>query len=109
MRLFRFAGLLFLSSVTIAQTQPFKLPLEMPSAFSGTFGEVRSDHFHSGVDLRTMGQVGYSVFAIEKGFVSRIKVSPVGFGKVIYIDQPNVKTSVYAQLDRFVGKIAEYV
>lgn len=109
MRLFRFAGLLFLSSVTIAQTQSFKLPLEMPPAFSGTFGEVRSDHFHSGVDLRTMGQVGYSVFAIEKGFVSRIKVSPVGFGKVIYIDHPNGKTSVYAHLDRFVGKIAEYV
>lgn len=81
----------------------------MPPAFSGTFGEVRTDHFHSGIDLRTMGQVGFNVFAIEKGFVSRIKVSPVGFGKAIYVDHPNGKTSVYAHLDRFTGKIAEYV
>lgn len=81
----------------------------MPPAFSGTFGEVRTDHFHSGVDLRTMGQVGFNVFAIEKGFVSRIKVSPVGFGKAIYVDHPNGRTSVYAHLDRFTGKIAEYV
>jgi len=109
MRFYSVAILLLLSGATIAQKQSLKLPLEIPPAFSGTFGEVRSDHFHSGVDLRTMGQVGYNVFAIERGFVSRIKLSPVGFGKAIYIDHPNGKTSVYAHLDRFTGKIAEYV
>lgn len=107
MRFYRIAILLFFSGVTVAQT--FKTPLDIPPAFSGTFGEIRSDHFHSGVDLRTMGQVGFDVYAIEKGYVSRIKVSPVGFGKAIYIDHPNGKTSVYAHLDRFTGKIAEYV
>jgi murein DD-endopeptidase MepM/ murein hydrolase activator NlpD len=109
MRFYRVAILLLLSSASIAQTQSPKLPLDIPPAFSGTFGEIRSDHFHSGVDLRTMGQVGFNVFAIEKGFVSRIKVSPIGFGKVIYIDHPNGKTSVYAHLNEFTGKIAEYV
>ncbi|HDP75672.1 MAG TPA: M23 family metallopeptidase [Bacteroidales bacterium] len=108
MRFYRVAILLLISTASVAQTQSFRLPLEIPPAFSGTFGEIRSDHFHSGVDLRTMGKVGFNVFAIEKGFVSRIKVSPVGFGKAIYIDHPNGKTSVYAHLDRFTGKIAEY-
>lgn len=109
MRFYRVAILLLISTASAAQTQSFRLPLEIPPAFSGTFGEIRSDHFHSGVDLRTMGQVGFNVFAIEKGFVSRIKVSPVGFGKAIYVDHPNGRTSVYAHLDRFTGKIAEYV
>lgn len=107
MRFYRIAILLLFSGVTVAQT--FKTPLDIPPAFSGTFGDIRSDHFHSGVDLRTMGRVGFDVYAIEKGYVSRIKVSPVGFGKAIYIDHPNGITSVYAHLDRFTGKIAEYV
>lgn len=107
MRFYGIAILLLLSDITVAQT--YKSPLDIPPAFSGTFGEIRSDHFHSGVDLRTMGQVGFDVYAIEKGYVSRIKVSAIGFGKAIYIDHPNGKTSVYAHLDRFTGKIAEYV
>ncbi|MEW5846107.1 MAG: M23 family metallopeptidase [Bacteroidota bacterium] len=109
MRFYRVSILLLLSTASVAQTQSFKSPLDISPAFSGTFGEIRSDHFHSGVDLRTMGQVGFNVFAIEKGYVSRIKVSPIGFGKVIYIDHPNGKTSVYAHLNEFTGKIAEYV
>mgnify|MGYP005842214179 CR=1 FL=1 len=107
MRFYGIAVWLLLSDITVAQT--FTSPLDIPPAFSSTFGEIRSDHFHSGVDLRTMGQVGLNVYAIEKGYVSRIKVSATGFGKAIYIDHPNGKTSVYAHLDRFTGKIAEYV
>lgn len=78
-------------------------------AFSGSFGDLRTDHFHSGVDLRTNGRTGINIVAVEKGFVSRIKVSATGFGKAIYIDHPNGKTTVYAHLDRFAGRIAEYV
>lgn len=109
MRIFCFNLMMLVSGVLFAQKQHFVPPLEIPPAFSGTFGEIRADHFHSGVDLRTMGRSGFNVFAVESGFVSRIKVSPVGFGKTVYIDHPNGKTTVYAHLDEFVGKIAEYV
>jgi len=109
MRFLGITALLLMPGLSFAQHQQFVSPLAIPAAFSGTFGEIRADHFHSGVDLRTKGQVGYSVRAVEKGFVSRIKVSPVGFGKTIYIDHPNGKTTVYAHLSEFSGKIADYV
>lgn len=84
-------------------------PLALPLAISGSFGEIRTDHFHSGVDFRTAGKIGYRIYASEKGFVSRIKVSPVGFGKTIYIEHPNGLTTVYAHLEGFGEKIAKYV
>jgi len=104
MRFLGITAFLLITGFSFAQHQQFVTPLAIPAAFSGTFGEIRADHFHSGVDLRTKGQVGYNVRAVEKGFVSRIKVSPVGFGKTIYIDHPNGKTTVYAHLSEFSGK-----
>lgn len=93
----------------LGQTQELHQPIALPLAISGSFGEIRSDHFHSGIDFRTNGKSGYRVYASDKGFVSRIKVSPVGFGKTIYIEHSNGLTTVYAHLDRFTGKIAKYV
>jgi murein DD-endopeptidase MepM/ murein hydrolase activator NlpD len=84
-------------------------PLSGPLYLSGAFGEVRTDHFHSGVDFRTGGKANAEVFASEKGFISRIKISGGGFGKAIYIDHPNGYTTVYAHLDRFIGRIDKYV
>jgi hypothetical protein len=76
---------------------------------SANFGELRANHFHSGIDLRVGGVSGAKVYAIESGHVSRIYVSDVGYGKALYIEHPDGHTSVYAHLDRFAGKIAEYV
>ncbi|MDR1340262.1 MAG: M23 family metallopeptidase [Prevotellaceae bacterium] len=76
---------------------------------SANFGELRSNHFHSGIDLRVGGTSGAKVYAIEAGHVSRIYVSGTGYGKALYIEHPDGHTSVYAHLDRFAGKIAEYV
>ncbi|MDR1172553.1 MAG: M23 family metallopeptidase [Bacteroidales bacterium] len=76
---------------------------------SANFGELRSNHFHSGIDLRVGGAPGARVFAIDTGHVSRIYVSGTGYGKALYIEHPDGHTSVYGHLDRFAGKIAEYV
>lgn len=84
-------------------------PLGLSPAISGSFGEIRTDHFHSGVDFRTNGKTDYKVYASEDGFVSRIKVSSVGFGKTIYIEHPNGLTTVYAHLGRFSDRIARIV
>ncbi|QKG80246.1 M23 family metallopeptidase [Tenuifilum thalassicum] len=92
-----------------AQTNQFIQPLKLPPAFSGAFGDIRNNHFHSGVDIRTRGRTGYKVYSIANGYVSRIKVSPVGFGKAIYINHPNGTTAVYAHLQEFKGAIAKYV
>ena len=87
----------------------FHPPLDIPLLLSGTFGELRSNHFHAGIDIKTQGRSGLNVYAIEDGYVSRIKVSPWGYGKAIYITHPNGYTSVYAHLMRYHGKIQDFV
>ena len=92
------------------QKEPdFHPPLKIPMYLSGNFGEIRSDHFHSGIDIKTQGTVGHHVSAVEGGYVSRIKVQANGYGKSIYINHPNGYTSVYGHLDRYRDDIAKYV
>lgn len=84
-------------------------PLGIPLVLSANFGELRPNHFHMGVDFKTNGQIGYKLYAIDEGYVSRIKVSPYGYGKVLYINHPNGTTSVYAHCNEFKGRIDSLV
>jgi len=84
----------------------FRSPLGIPLYLAGNFGELRSNHFHSGLDMKTQGKEGFNIYATADGYVSRIKISPWGYGKTIYIDHPNGYTTVYAHLKGFKGKIA---
>ncbi len=87
----------------------FRPPLDIPIILAGTFGELRSNHFHAGVDIKTQQRQGLPVFAIEEGTVSRIKVSHWGYGKALYIAHPNGYTSVYAHLQKFSPEIEAYI
>lgn len=87
----------------------FTHPLGIPLAVSGTFGELRSNHFHSGLDLRTEGREGLDVFAAASGEVTRIKISHFGYGKALYVRHPNGYTTVYAHLKKFSPEIEAYV
>ncbi len=84
-------------------------PIDIPLVISGTFGELRSNHFHAGLDLKTQGKEGVNVFAAATGTIKRIKISNYGYGKAIYISHPNGYTTVYAHLKKFSPKIEEYV
>ena len=86
--------------------QKYTPPFDFKMLLSGTFGELRSNHFHSGIDIRTQGVEGHKVKAIADGYISRIKISTSGFGKAIYITHPQTgHTSVYAHLQKFSQKI----
>lgn len=87
----------------------FRSPLEIPLLLSGTFAELRSNHFHSGLDIKTQQREGLNVLAVADGFVSRIKVSHYGYGKALYITHPNGYTSVYGHLQSFSPDIEAYV
>lgn len=87
----------------------YSSPLDIPIYPSGTFGELRGNHFHSGLDIRTQQKVGFPVYAPADGWVSRIKVSTYGYGKALYIDHPDGKTTVYGHLNAYSGAIAEFV
>lgn len=96
----------------LSQTIPeggYHAPLGIPLILSSNFGELRPNHFHMGVDFKTNNRIGYNLYSIEEGFVSRIKVSPYGYGKVVYIDHPNGITSVYAHCSEFKGKVDSIV
>jgi len=87
----------------------FHPPVNIPIYLSGNFGEIRGDHFHSGIDIKTQGTKGHHVFSVDEGYVSRIKVQANGYGKSVYISHPNGYTSVYGHLDRYRDDIAAYV
>lgn len=87
----------------------FHPPVKIPIYLSGNFGELRSDHFHSGIDIKTQGTTGHHVFSVAAGYVSRIKVQANGYGKSIYITHPNGYTSVYGHLNNYREDIATYV
>ena len=90
-------------------TNYFGKPLEIETILSGTFAELRSNHFHSGIDIKTQQKEGLKVFATAKGYISRIKISPWGYGKAIYILHPNGFTTVYGHLKKFAPEIEAYI
>ncbi|MFD2164493.1 M23 family metallopeptidase [Paradesertivirga mongoliensis] len=84
----------------------FRPPLDLAPSLAGSFGEIRSNHFHSGLDYRTNQREGYPVYAVADGYISRLRVQIGGFGNAVYINHPNGYTSVYAHLQRFNNRIA---
>jgi murein DD-endopeptidase MepM/ murein hydrolase activator NlpD len=80
-----------------------------PGSLAGTMGELRTTHFHSGIDIRTNNQIGFPVLASKSGYISRITVSPTGYGNIIYIAHPDGNTTLYAHLDKFKGPIAQHI
>ncbi|NLJ44321.1 MAG: M23 family metallopeptidase [Bacteroidales bacterium] len=87
----------------------FSPPLRIPLLLSANFGELRVDHFHSGIDIKTQGVTGKEVVAAAPGYVYRISVSPGGFGKALYLMHPSGYSTVYGHLDRFTPEIESYV
>lgn len=98
----------FTAQVPYNQTH-FRAPLNIPLILAGNFAELRSNHFHTGLDIKTNHKEGYRVYAIDSGYVSRINISHWGYGKAIYVTHPNGYTSVYAHLRNFPKKIEQYL
>ena len=87
----------------------FGNPLEIGPILAGTFAELRSNHFHGGLDIKTQQREGLNVLATAEGYISRIKISPWGYGKAIYIQHPNGYTTVYGHLKELAPELEAYV
>ena len=85
----------------------FRAPLDLSPIISGNFGEIRSNHFHSGLDFKTNQREGYPVYAVSDGFISRIRVQIGGGGNAVYINHPNSFTSVYMHLRNYNERIGQ--
>ncbi len=97
---------LFCSNAAIAQTiaypkNYFISPMNVPLDLSGNFGELRPNHFHTGIDITTHGAEGIPVKAAADGYVSRVRIGPWGYGRVLYVTHPNGYTTVYGHLSKF--------
>ena len=90
-------------------TTYFNSPMNIPLISAGTFGELRDNHFHAGLDLKTQFREGIPVQAAADGYVSRIRVGVWGYGKAIYVDHPNGYTTVYAHLSKFSPELETYI
>jgi len=106
----RYFWLLFFISFGVVSQEPypkdyFSPPLDIPLQLAGNFGELRFNHIHSGFDFKTKQKEGYTVYAAADGYVSRIKISEVGYGKAVYITHPNGFTTVYGHLQAGVGAV----
>lgn len=112
-----FSCLLFWSSsnaqdTSIVETidQNFISPVDHKIRLAGSFGELRSNHFHAGIDIKSKtGEEGDPIRATYEGFVSRIKIQRGGYGQVLYLDHPNGYTSVYAHLRDFADTLQQYI
>ena len=95
-----------------ASTYPkedFRYPLDLTPSLAGSFGDLRPNHFHSGLDFRTNQREGYPIFAVSDGYIARLRVQIGGFGQAIYINHPNGYTSVYAHLSAYAPSLAQKV
>lgn len=101
--------LLLIVQPTVGYAQ-YAEPLNIPPALSAGFGELRNNHFHSGIDFKTQLAVNKPVFAVADGYISRISVSPGGYGLALYLDHPELgHTTVYGHLNSFAKHITQYV
>lgn len=87
----------------------FIFPIDTPRIISGNYGELRTNHFHAGIDFSTNNKENLPVYCVADGYVSRIKVSSVGYGKAVYITHPNGQVSVYAHFNSYNIKLAKIV
>jgi len=101
--------LILLQFSLFAQEKYFFEPVKIPVLLSASFAEIRNNHFHSGIDIKTNGKEGLPVYAAAEGYISRIVVAPNNFGNAIYIDHPNGTTTLYGHLRNFRDDIAQYV
>lgn len=106
--------LLFLTFLCLAgaafadSTEPYRWPLDLPRVLTSSFGEYRSAGYHMGIDLRT-GPIGKSVYAPAGGYVERIRCSPFGYGKAVYLRLDDGHTFVYAHLNDYADVLRDYV
>ena len=101
--------LLLIVFISAKSQNNFDFPVELPIYLSGSFAELRPNHFHSGIDIKTKGKTGYKIFSLEDGYIQRIQITLGGNGKAIYIKHDNGQSSVYAHLENFSPRFQKIV
>src|SRR5580765_1088593 len=110
--LFSFFSMLVVPALHAQSNYPkgyFGDPLSIPIQLAANFGELRPDHFHMGLDIRTQSKENLPVYAAADGYISHIRIEKNGYGRAIFITHPNGYTTLYAHLNKFFDALEAYV
>ena len=103
------AFLVLLLSSQVALSQDYLWPTNSSEYMASSFCEFRDGHYHSAIDIKTWNTEGYPCYAIEDGYIKRIRISPFGYGKVLYFQLKDGNTAVYAHLQKFTPEIEKQI
>ena len=110
MKKFTFIVFIFITASVLTVAQQLGSPLGLPLQLSGGFGDLRAGHFHAGIDLRTQSSEGHALYAVLDGYISRVSVSPGGYGLAVYVTHPaDSLLTVYGHMQRFTPYLADMV
>ncbi len=99
-------------SLTTVSAQPadyYRCPVDFPVYLSANYGEMRTNRFHTGIDIKTQGTVGHQLYAAADGYIARVTVAPSGYGRALYINHPNGTVTVYAHMHKFTEEIEDWL
>lgn len=108
-QMFVIIGLVFIGDEVVGTENGYHWPMNTKPALTSTFGEYRSGRFHAGLDLKTWGREGYPVLSVDDGYIWRIRTSPWGYGRALYVKLRDGRTAVYAHLSAFASQLNPFV
>jgi hypothetical protein len=98
-----------IAAATAQTPDYYRSPMDIPIYLSANFAEIRTNRFHTGIDIKTEGVVGKPLYAAADGYIARVTVAPTGYGRALYIAHPNGTTTVYAHMERFTPEVENYL
>ena len=101
--------MLFATGASAQQAAKFSVPFDFPLYLSGNFAELRSNHFHAGLDFKTQGVEGKPIMVVADGYIARAKVQAGGYGRALYVMHDNGYMTVYGHLQKFPKAVAQAV
>jgi len=104
-----FSPFLLIAQVTTYPKNYFRNPLDIPMKLAANFGEIRPNHWHMGLDIRTDQRENLPVHAAADGYIAEVRIEPAGFGRAIFINHPNGLTTVYGHLNDFAPQLQQYI
>src|SRR4030066_2179478 len=105
----KYISVVLFSIFQLSHSQAYLWPTDASNAMTSSFAEYRAGRFHAGIDIKTWGQTGFKIFAVRPGYVSRIRVSPYGYGRALYLTLDTGETVIYAHLQKFNPEIESFV
>lgn len=87
----------------------FRNPLGIPMQLVANFGELRPNHWHMGLDIRTNQKENLPVYAAANGYIAHVGIRSESFGRYIIINHPNGFSTLYAHLNDFFPALEKYV